>query len=175
MYRCGSWTKKKAEHRRIDAFKLWCWWRPLRILWTARSNQSILKEINPEHSLEGLVLKLHYLATWCGESPHWKRSWCWERLRAKWEEGSTGWMRWLDIITDSVDVNLSKLQEIVEDTGAWSAAIPGVTKGQDTTTYSKVIQIEILCLTFLSIMVYYKILTTVPRAYPRTLSFIYFI
>ena len=109
MYGCKSWSIKKAECRRISAFKLWCWWRPLRVLWTARSNQSILKEINPEYSLEGLMLKLQYLATCCGESPHWKRSWCWERLRAKWEEGSTGWMRWLDIITDSVDMNLSKL------------------------------------------------------------------
>ena len=78
-------------------------------------------------------------------------------------------------ITDSMDMYSSKLQEMVEDRRAWRAAVQGVRKGQDTTTYSKVIQIEILCLTFLSIMVYYKILTTVPRAYPRTLSFIYFI
>ena len=88
MYRQESWTIKKAECWRIDAFKLWCWRRLLRVPWTAkRSNQSILKEINPECSLEGLMmkLKLHTLATWCKELTHWKRSW--ERSRAKGEEG----------------------------------------------------------------------------------------
>ena len=83
MYGCDCWTIKKAECWRIDAFELWCWRKLLRVLWTARrSNQSILKEISPEYSLEGLMLKLklQYLATWCGELTHWKRPWCLERL-----------------------------------------------------------------------------------------------
>ena len=85
MYGCESWTIKKAEHQRIDAFELWRWWRLLSVPWTARrSNQSILKEINPDYSLEGLMLKLklNTLATWCKQLTHWKRPWCWERLRA---------------------------------------------------------------------------------------------
>ena len=95
---CESWTIKKAEHWRTDAFELWCWRRLLRIPWTARrSNQSILKEISPEYSLEGLMLKLNsnILATWGKELTHWKRPWCWERLKAG-EEGADregdGWM-----------------------------------------------------------------------------------
>ena len=86
MYGCDSWTIKKAEHWRTDAFKLWCWKRLLRVPWTARSNQSILKDISPEYSLEGLMLtlKLNPLATWCEELTHLKRPWCWERWR--WEE-----------------------------------------------------------------------------------------
>ena len=79
------WTVKKAEHWRIDAFELWCWRRLLRVSWTARSsNQSILKEISPEYSLPGLMLKWNSstLATWCKELTHWKRPWCWERLKA---------------------------------------------------------------------------------------------
>ena len=85
MYRCESWTVKKAEHRRTDAFELWCWRRLLRVPRTARrSNQSILKEISPEYSLEGLMLKLNSntLATWCEELTHLKTPWCWERLKA---------------------------------------------------------------------------------------------
>ena len=88
LYGCESWTVKKAECQRIDAFELWCW-RLLRVPWTARRfNQSILKEISPEYSLEGLMLKLKLnpLATWCGELTYWKRPWCWERLK---EEGMT--------------------------------------------------------------------------------------
>ena len=91
MYRCESWTVKKAEHRRNDAFELWHWKRLLRVPWTARrSNQSFLKEINPEYSLEGLMLKLssNILATWCEELTHWKTLWCWERLKAEGEEGN---------------------------------------------------------------------------------------
>ena len=96
MYRCESWTIKKAERQRIDAFELWCWRRLLRVPWTARrSNQSILKEINPKYSMEGLVLQLQYLVTWCKEPTHWKRWWCWERLRAGREGGNrdetVGW------------------------------------------------------------------------------------
>ena len=92
LFRCKSWTIKKAERQRIDAFKL-CWKRLLRIPWTARtSNQSIPKKINPEYSLEGLMLKLkHSLATWCEEQTYWKRPWCWERLKAKAEESTRVW------------------------------------------------------------------------------------
>ena len=85
IYGCESWTIKKAECQRIDTFELWCWRRVLGVPWTARrSSQSILKEINPEYSLEGLMLKLkfQYLATWCEELIHWKRPWCSERLKA---------------------------------------------------------------------------------------------
>ena len=89
MYGCESWTIKKAECQRTDAFELWRWRRLLRIPWTARrSNQSVLKEINPEYSLEGLMLKL---ATWYKEQTHWKRPWCWERLKAKGEGGDRQW------------------------------------------------------------------------------------
>ena len=85
MYGCESWTVRKAERQRTDAFELWCWRRLLRVPWTARrSNQSILKEISPEISLEGMMLKLkfQYLATSCEELTHWKRPWCWERFGA---------------------------------------------------------------------------------------------
>ena len=97
MYRCESWTIKKAEHWRIDAFDLWCWRRLLRVSWTARRfNQSILQEISPGYSLEGLMLKLklQYLATWCEELTHWKRPWSWERWKAEEvdDRGRDGWM-----------------------------------------------------------------------------------
>ena len=103
MYGCESWTVKKAERRRLDAFELWCWRRLLRVPWTARRyNQSILKEISPGCSLEGLMLKLklQYLATWCEELTHWKRPWCWEGLGQE-EKGTTedemaGWQHQLD-------------------------------------------------------------------------------
>ena len=97
MYGCESWTVKKAEHRRINAFELWCWRRPLRVPWTARrSNQSTLKEISPGCSLEGLMkLKLQYLAIWCKELTHLKSPWCWERLRAGGEGDDRGWDGWM--------------------------------------------------------------------------------
>ena len=98
MYGCESWSIQKAECWRIDPFELWCWGRLLRVPWTERkSSQSILKEINPEDSLEGLMLKLklNTLATWCEEPAHWKRPWCWERLRAEGEVGGRGWDGWM--------------------------------------------------------------------------------
>ena len=98
MYRHESWTIKKAEHQRIDVFELWCWRRLLRVPWTARrSNQCILKEISPEYSLEGLMLKLKSttLATWCKEPTHLKRPWCWERLKARREGDDRGWDGWM--------------------------------------------------------------------------------
>ena len=91
MYGCESWTLKKAECQRLDVFELWCWRRLLRVPWTARrSNQSILKEVSPEYSLEGLTLKLTF-ATWCKELSHWKRPWCWERLKVGGEGDDRGW------------------------------------------------------------------------------------
>ena len=102
MYGGKRWTIKKAEHRIIDAFELWCWRRLLRVPWTERrSNQSILKEINPEYSLEGLMLKLklRYFATWWEELTYWKRPWCRERLRAGGEGDERGWNGWMASLT----------------------------------------------------------------------------
>ena len=98
MYGCESWTIKKTEHRRIDAFELWCWRRLLRVPWTAwRSNQSILKKINPEYSLEGLMLKLklQYFGYLWEELTHLKRPWCWERLKVGGEGEDRGWDGWM--------------------------------------------------------------------------------
>ena len=97
-----SWTIKKAEHRGIDAFELWCWRRLLWVSWTARrSSQSILKEISPEYSLEGLMLSWssNTLATWCKELTHWKRTWGWEKWKAKGEESGRGWDGWMSSST----------------------------------------------------------------------------
>ena len=102
MYGCESWTVKKAEYWRIDAFEMWCWRRLLRVPWTARrSNQSILKEISPECSLEGLMLcwNSNTLATSCEELTHWKRPWCWEGLRAGGEGDDRGWDGWMASLT----------------------------------------------------------------------------
>ena len=98
VYGCESWTKKKAEYRRIDAFELWCWRRLLRVPWTARRyNQSILKEISPEYSLEDWCWSWNSntLAIWCKELTHWKRPWCWERLKVGGEGYDRGWDGWM--------------------------------------------------------------------------------
>ena len=129
MYGYESWTVKKAEHRKIDAFKLWCWRRLLRVLCTARrSNQSILKEMNPEYSLEGLILKLQFFGHLMQRDNSLEKTLMLGKTEGKRKKGRQG-MRCLHSITDSVDMNLSKLWEIVKGyREAWHATVHRVTE-----------------------------------------------
>ena len=132
MYGCERWTVKKAEPQRIDAFELWCWRRLLRVLWTARrSNQSILKEISPGCSLEGLMLKLklQYFGRLMRRADSFEKTLILGKVEGRRRSGQQR-LRWLDGITDSMDMDLGGLQELVTYREAWRAAIPGVAKNQ---------------------------------------------
>ena len=157
MYGCESWTLKKAEHWRIDAFELWCWRRVLRVLWTARRfNQFILKKISTGCSFEGLIWSWNSntLATWCEELTHLKRPYCLERLKAGGEGDDRG-RDGLDGITDWMDTSVSKLQEMVKDREPWHATVHWVSKNRtwlnDLTTAAMLFEYRFIYIIYIHI------------------------
>ena len=174
MYGCEGWTMKKAERQRIDAFELWCWRRLLRVPWTARrSNQSVPKEIKPENSWERLMLKLQYFGHLMRRTDSLEKTPMLGNIESR---RRRGWqkMRWLDGITDSMHMNLSKLQEMVKKRDAWPAAVHGVTKSRkwlsDSTTTSQFLINQTLWMPSASKVVWNLTIFSFPLSFPSTIK-----